>query len=427
MDSASSSTMDSASSSTVDFDRHFEDKTLRIDYTFCGNNRDQQIFVDELLVSDGWYGRRMNLDHLLVQGNGQVIVTDTLSHDTLYINAFSTLFQEWQSTEEAARLNKSFENTFLVPFPRHAVDVTVRLLDTHNKVRCTMTHRVSPTDILIRQTGRKPQPWHYIRQNGDSREKIDLVFVAEGYMESEMETFRKDCNMALEAILSHEPFKSMQDRFNFIAVECPSSESGISVPHAGKWLNTAIGSSYDTFYSDRYLTTLKVKTLNNMLAGIPYEHIIILCNTEKYGGGGIFNSYLTSSAHNMMSIPVVVHEFGHSFAGLADEYYYDDEYEPMYPSDTEPWEPNITTLVDFGSKWKDMLSEKVLKNIPTIPDGKDRYTKLGVYEGAGYQSKGVYRPVQECRMKVNEAPEFCPVCQRAIRRMIDFYTIASGM
>lgn len=407
---------------TVDFDTHFSDNTLRLDYSFCGDRASQQVFLDELIVSEGWYGRRVNLDRLLLDGNGQVIVTDTLGHDTLYIYSFSTLFQEWLTYEESTRVRRSFENSLLVPFPRHAVDVTVRLFDTHHRVTACLTHRVNPSDILIRHAGERHERWRYVLRNGDSKEKIDVAFVAEGYTESEMGTFYKDCDVAIKSILSHEPFKSMSDRFNFIAVPSPSVQSGITVPHDGKWLDTALKSHYDTFYTDRYLTTLKVKNLHNILAGIPYEHIFILANTETYGGGGIYNSYTISSVHNSRSLPVIVHEFGHAFGGLADEYFYDDMDECWYPADTEPWEPNITTLVDFSLKWRDMLSPSALQSIPTKADGKEVYTRIGVYEGAGYQSKGAYRPVQECRMKINEAPAFCPVCQRALRRMIEYHT-----
>ena len=236
----------------------------------------------------------------------------------------------------------------------------------------------------------------------------------------EKKVFLQDCRDCIEALKAHEPFKSMADRFNFVAVMAPSEEQGVSIPHSNVWKKTLLSSNFDTFYSNRYLTTLRLKKLHDVLAGLPYEHIIILANTDNYGGGGIYNSYLMSAAHNKMNLPVVVHEFGHSFAGLADEYYYDDQYEPMYPDDTEPWEPNITTLVNFKSKWADTLGGDV--QIPTIPSGENVYTDVGVYEGGGYQSKGVYRPVQECRMKVNKAPVFCPVCERAIRRMIDYQT-----
>ncbi len=248
-----------------------------------------------------------------------------------------------------------------------------------------------------------------------------MAFVAEGYLLEEMNVFLEDCVTSIDALKTHEPFKSMADRFNFVAVMTPSQQRGVSIPHDNVWRNTALSSNFDTFYSNRYLTTLHLKKLHDALSGLPSEHIIILANTDNYGGGGIYNSYLMSAAHNNMSIPVIVHEFGHSFAGLADEYYYDDGYESMYPSDTEPWEPNITTLVDFKSKWSDMLDSAT--EIPTKPSGKNLYTQVGVYEGGGYQSKGVYRPVQECRMKRNEAPVFCPVCERAIRNMIDYSNI----
>ena len=235
-----------------------------------------------------------------------------------------------------------------------------------------------------------------------------------------MPLFYKDCEVAVEALLDHEPFKSQQKHFNFVAVASESDDSGVSIPGKGIWKKTAVDSHFDTFYSDRYLTTLHLKQLHNLLAGVPYEHIVILANTENYGGGGIYNSYtLTSSRHESYR-SVVVHEFGHSFAGLADEYYYDDEFEPMYPAGVEPYEQNITTLTDFDSKWKDMLPEGT--PIPTPATGKDLYTKIGVYEGAGYQSKGVYRAFQDCRMKTNDAPVFCPVCVRILDRLIRFYT-----
>ena len=247
------------------------------------------------------------------------------------------------------------------------------------------------------------------------------VFMDNGYTKEEMETFYKDANIAMESLFNHEPFKKNKEKFNFIAVACESKDSGVSVPQKGEWKETAIASHFDTFYSDRYLTTLQLKNLNNKLAGIPYEHIIILANTNEYGGGGIYNSYTLTTAHHPSFKPVVVHEFGHSFGGLADEYYYDDEFEPQYPADTEPWEKNITTLVDFDSKWKNLIKEGTSIPTPTSKDPKDIFTKVGVYEGAGYSSKGVYRGTQECRMKINEAPAFCPVCQQALQDLIDFY------
>ena len=385
---------------------HAQDKTLRLDYIFSGTDKTTEISLAGLKSLDGWHGRTVNMDRLFLQGNGQITVRDQESGSILYVNAFSTLFQEWQNSEEATRVRKAFENVFLVPMPAAPAEITVELFDSHRRSSARYTHTVDPADILVRPAGTHPTPHRQLHHSGDSREKIDIAIVAEGYADDEAELFYRDARTAMESIWSHEPFKSMQDRFNIVAVAPVSRDSGVSIPHEGLWKETALGSHFDTFYSDRYLTTLNLFRLHDILAGIPYEHIIILANTDNYGGGGIFNSYVLSAAHNRFSLPVVVHEFGHSFAGLADEYYYDDQYEEFYHPDTEPWEPNITTLVDFGSKWKDMMGQ----------DG------VGLHEGGGYQSKGVFRPQEDCRMKTNGHPDFCPVCERSVRAIIGFYT-----
>ncbi len=407
------------------FDTYFENNTLRLDYAFAGDSAHQHIYLDELNKTPGWAGRRVRLDKLPLLGNGQIYVKDAQTDSLLYETSFSTLFQEWQTSEEAAKTEKSFENVFQVPFPKNPVNITVQLQDVHHQITATFTHRVDPKDILIRQQGFNSAlvtPHKYLWKGGDTKGCIDVAIMAEGYTEAEMPVFYKDAQIAVEQILAHEPFKTLKDRFNFVAVASPSKDSGVSEPKKGKWISTATSSHFDTFYSDRYLTTLHLKDVNNLLSGIPYEHIIILANTSTYGGGGIYNSYTLTAAHDRLFKPVVVHEFGHSFGGLADEYFYDDQYSTMYPSDTEPWEPNITTLRDFSSKWKDMLPKKTKIPTPADKNPKHIYTKIGVYEGGGYQSKGVYRAFQECRMKINEAPAFCPVCQRALTRLIKFYT-----
>lgn len=424
-----------------EFAKHFADSTLRLDYIFAGDNRNQEIFLDKIGMTPRWAGRRVNLSSLLLRGNGQIMVSDPESGEVLYMHSFSSLFQEWQHTEEAVSVKKSFENCFLIPCPKHPVNVTVSLNDSHGKVTASLEHRVDPKDILIHHLDSSRTEYRYVGpSHGDPKDRIDVVIVAEGYTKDETDKFFSDSEQAVEAILSHEPFKSYKDRFNFAAVATPSEDSGVSIPGKNIWKNTATGSHFDTFYSARYLTTLNIKTLHNLLNGIPYEHIIILANTENYGGGGIFNSYTLTAAHHPAFLPVVVHEFGHSFGGLADEYYYDDQYETMYPSDTEPWEPNITTLADFASKWQDMLPEgavipdnseydgaetmrKIQAGDPDATSEKsDLYNKVGVYKGGGYQSEGVWRPALECRMKINAAPVFCPVCRRSLERLILFYT-----
>ena len=403
-----------------DFNRYFTDETLRIDYTFSGNATNQEIAVDQLNRIPRWYGKRQRLSEVPVEGNGQIIVRDHHSQEVIYRNSFSTLFQEWLSYDEAKHIRKSFENVFLVPMPKDTVDITVVLNNNYRKEMTSLTHTVVPTDILIRRIGdRDVTPYTTLMEAKDPDHCIHIAYIAEGYQEQEMDVFMNDVKIAMEALFAHEPFKKMKDRFNIVAVKAPSKESGTSEPSKGIWKNTALHSHFDTFYSDRYLTTLHLKDLHDWLAGTPYEHIIILVNSDHYGGGGILNSYNLTSTHHSKYRPVVVHEFGHSFCGLGDEYAYETEDIPMYPAEVEPWEPNLTTLKNFEVKWKDMIDAKT--PVPT-PQTRIYINKVGVYEGAGYSLKGVYRPMQDCRMRTNEYPEFCPVCNRALERLINFYT-----
>ena len=406
-----------------------QEKTLRVDYVFSGTDKATEISLDRLYSFDGWAGRTVNLDSVPVKGNGQISMTDIATGKVIYMQSFSTLFQEWKTTEEATKVRKAFENTFLLPMPSAKAAVKVELYDFFGNVCASLNHIVDPSDILIKHMTPEPAPHKYLLKSGSPQEKIDVAIVAEGYTAEEAEQFYRDAQVAMDAILAHEPFGTYRDRFNFVAIALESKDSGVSVPREGVWKETAVGSNYDTFYSDRYLTTSCVWKMHDALCGIPYEHLVILANTDTYGGGGIYNSYTLTTALHKDFKPVVVHEFGHSFAGLADEYYYDDQFVEYYYPDSEPWEQNITTLFDFESKWNDMLPKII--QIPTpvegnvweqIKAGAKPESIIGVYEGAGYQSKGVYRPYPDCRMKTNAAESFCPVCQRAIARIIEFYT-----
>lgn len=403
------------------FADHFADKTLRVDYIFNGNASGQAICLDGLSALPTWAGRKHHLAELPLQGNGQIVMRNAASGKTIYTTSFSSLFQEWLETDEARNVTKGFENTFLLPYPLQPVEIEITLLDPRRNVRASMKHIVHPNDVLIEQKGNSHITPHKYLLHNDSPEKcIDVAILAEGYTLQEIQTFYEDADIACKSIFDHEPFKSMKKRFNVVAVASPSTDSGVSVPRLNEWKHTAFGSHFSTFYSDRYLTTSRVKAIHDALAGIPYEHIIILANTEEYGGGGIYNSYTLTTAHHPMFRPVVVHEFGHSFGGLADEYFYDnDVMTDTYPLDIEPWEQNISTQVDFAAKWKDMLSENT--PVPTPAEVSENYP-TGVYEGGGYSAKGIFRPAENCRMRTNEYPAFCPVCQRALRRIIEFYT-----
>lgn len=402
----SAATTASAQTGEASFNENFCDSTLRLDYIFSGNATTQRISLDKLNLAPRWYGKHKRLAQLPVEGNGQVTVRKHGTKEVIYRNSFSTLFQEWQSYDEAKHVDKAFENVFLIPMPKDTVDVTIDLRNNRKEITGTMTHTIAPNDILIRRIGfNNRTPYTTLQAAADTNNCINIAFVAEGY--------RKE--------------------------ESASVDSGTSEPSKDLWRNTVLGSHFDTFYSDRYLTTLNLKALHDVLAGIPYEHIIVLVNTSEYGGGGILNSYNLSMTHHPQYRQVVVHEFGHSFAGLADEYAYEQEQVPMYPHDVEPWEKNITTLVDFHDKWESLIKpgtpvptplpettatkgSKKAKGKKANAAEKSDMEKLGVYEGAGYSLKGVYRPCPDCRMRSNNHKEFCPACQKALKDLINFYT-----
>ena len=407
--------------SAQNFDEYFTDKTLRVDYLFTGNTSHQAICVDELSALPRWAGRRHHLAELPLEGNGQITMRDAASDSVIYRTSFSSLFLEWLETDEARTVDRGFENTFLLPYPQRKAVVEITLLDPHHQVRTRLTHTVNPEDILIHEKGHTHiTPHRYLLQSGPADRCIDVAILAEGYTEEEMDTFYQDAKVACESLFGHEPFRSMKQRFNIVAVASPSEDSGVSIPRLDQWKNTAFHSHFSTFYSDRYLTTSRLKALHDALAGIDYEHIIVLANTDEYGGGGIYNSYTLTTAHHESFRPVVVHEFGHSFGGLADEYFYEEDImSDTYPTDVEPWEPNVTTRVNFASKWADLIPEGT--PMPTPAEDFNTY-QVGLYEGAAYSFKGLYRGSYNCRMRTNDYPAFCPVCQRALRRLIEFYT-----
>ncbi len=388
----------------------FADSTLRIDFTFsgsCYSHIAPTIAFSSLTKYSGWGGRRVNLDSTLREGTADVTLT-TMTGDTIYRNPFCTLFQEWLVSEDYSG-PKAMEGTVLVPFPRDSVNVTISLRNNRRTTVSRATLRVTPDDILIADhTSRVPLPHTYVyRGEYPDSAKICVAILAEGYTEAEMPLFHQRAREAVDAIFDHEPFASMADRFDFIAVETPNAGSGVSVPAQGVWTDSAFGSHFSTFYSDRYLTTSNVHDLYDAIEATHAGHLIVLANTEEYGGGGIFNFYTLTAADNKMFREVVVHEFGHSFAGLADEYYYDNDImDGTYPLDIEPWEPNITTKTDFAAKWHRLVDEG----------------KADLVEGAGYRANGIWRGSHDCRMRTNTAPEFCPVCQSAIRDIILWYT-----
>ena len=353
-----------------DFDQDFENATLRLDYVFCGDNAHQAIYFQQALKTSVWAGRRHNLSAPLLEGNGQIRVLDPETGECLYANSFSTLFQEWQVEEEATRVQRAFENCFQVPFPKRPVDIEVFLTDTHRNRSSCLKHRIDPGDILIRKVTDNGYSSTVVWQGGPVEETIDIVVVSEGYDASQKAKFYGDAERVAQALFHHEPFASRKNKFAVRAVFVPSQDAGVSVPRRGQWLRTPLDSHFDTFYSDRYLTTSAQQKVYDAIGTVPFEHVVVLVNTAIYGGGGIYNSLTIMNSDHPTFAPVMVHEFGHAFGGLADEYAYGEQVETPYPADTEPWEPNITTLHDFGAKWQDMLPAGTA--IPTPLDDLDK-------------------------------------------------------
>ena len=340
------------------FENDFQDSTLRLDYVLAGNAKQQHIYYCKASKSARWAGRKARLAEIPLRGNGQIMISDHETGRLLYVHTFSTLFQEWQAEEEATRVDRAFQTSFNVPMPKRPVDVKVTLTDFHAQVKGLLQHTIDPADILIRRIDEPQETFRYVwtgktLPNGqpDITSCIDLAIIAEGYSHEEMEKFYTDSRRVVDALFAHEPFTSMKSRFNIVAVATESPKSGPSIPHVGLWRQTPAGVHYDTFYSNRYLMTSEMHRIYDLLSGIPFEHIIVLVNSSTYGGGGIYNQLTVTTSDHPTFRPVLVHEFGHAYGGLGDEYFYDDAYESMYPADTEPWEPNLTTLVDFQSKW----------------------------------------------------------------------------
>lgn len=407
-------------SAKAQYDVYFTNQQLRIDYYIFGNSDTCYYALDKYVREPIWGGTRSHLVDSLSYGDYLVEVFLHDSDVVIYSRGYCNLFGEWQSTSEAQHVSKGFNESVIIPYPKETVDVVFYLRDYDGNFIEKMRLIIDPNDYFI-QDSQKLQ-YSILNVYGDyaPEKAVDIVILPDGYSEEEMGKFVIDCNFFKECLFSYEPYKSYQDRFNIRAIMAPSKDSGISIPAENIWKNTAVGCSFYTFDSERYCMSTNNQAIRNLAGLVPYDQIYILANTSKYGGGGIYNFYCVSSTDDSFSSDVIIHEFGHGFAGLGDEYYDSStSYEEFYNLSIEPWEPNLTTLVDFDRKWKDMLKKKT--PIPT-PEEEKYINEVGVFEGGGYESKGMYRPKMDCLMKTFKGDEFCEVCQKAIERMILYYT-----
>lgn len=380
-----------AEAQNITFGEWFSGGTLRIDCLREGNAESDTVRVERIVDRRApWHGSRTQLLDPFDNGDYRVVMRDAETGRELYSRGYSNLFREYKDTPEGKTVKARFEETLLVPLPR-------------GKVLIALQKRDGSTMKLVDQSVVEYQGY----QTGEWKDdkslstKFDVAFVMQGF-DADNEYYNSVCHRMMGVLFGKEPFKSHREDFNIYFVR---GDAGVE---------------YNTFGADRYAMTFKVWQLHDVLGTTPADHIIIVVNNEKYGGGAIYNFYSVSSLHSMAEM-VLPHELGHGIGGLADEYVDEDlSYADLHRTRYEPLEPNITNLVDFQSKWQSLLLEGTPVPTPNREVPRTENGPLGAYEGAGYSSKGVYRPAMHCMMR-DYAP-FCPVCRQRLEEIITLYT-----
>jgi hypothetical protein len=450
------------------FNQFFFDKTMRVDYYHTGTKGTETISFDKVYEEGSWSGSTINLNDVLNLGEYIVRIYDVGTNSMIYSLGYSTMFAEWQTTDEAlAGIYRTFNETVRLPFPKNKIQLTIARRDKQMIFHEIFSTVIDPNDPTQVNQERKLEQFKVVplMKSGDSHEKVDIVIVGDGYRREDMDKFRKDAKHFNDVMFSTSPFQERKKDFNVWTIEVVSQDSGIDKPDKKIWKNTALGTMYNTFGSARYVLTEENRTLRDICSAAPYDFITILVNDNRYGGGGIYNLYTTTftcgdaPGMDWQMDYVYVHEFGHSFGGLGDEYYNSQvSYNEMYPKGIEPWEPNLTALVDKKNlKWKHMMEletplptpweKSQYDSIGRLRSKLDRLApdyyekrkplyeaeqnilkttkyagKVGAFEGAGYSSEGIYRPSADCRMFSLSLVGFDPVCTAAINRVIDFYS-----
>jgi hypothetical protein len=408
-----------ALSAQSDFDKYFTNKVLRFDFMLAGDYQKTLVYPVGMKEELFWAGSNTNLINPFNSGNFRYELFDLDGKKLIYSRSFSTLFQEWQTTAEAKTIERSYYEVATMPYPKEKVRFVLSKRDRNGLFSELYETIIDPSSYFIRKENPVKVATTKIYDGGDPHTAVDLAFIAEGYTVNEMGKFRDDVKKMADFLFAEAPFSDFKNKFNIWAVEAISQESGTDIPGENIYVNTALNSSFYTFDLARYLTTLDIKTVNDYAAAVPHDNIIVLINSNRYGGGGVYNYYSGTTTGNELSPKVFIHEFGHGFAGLADEYYSSAvTYDEFYPLNVEPWEPNITTRVNFESKWKKMIAS----DIPLPTPSEEKFKNItGLFEGGGYSAKGIYRPEQDCRMKSNGPKGYCSVCRNAVKEMIEFY------
>lgn len=403
----------------VKFDDYFLSKTLRLDFYHTGTRSSELISFDRLIEEEQWSGSHTNLIDPFNYGNYMLKIFDPGNGKLIYSRGFSTLYQEWQTTEESKTTTRSFAGSARMPYPKNKIKLEIDRRDRKNIFQKIFEKEIDPSSHFIVKEKVRPYNSFQVYYSGDPTRKLDIVFLPEGYTKEEMGKFKDDCKRFAGYLFDYSPFKENKDKINVWGVEAPSAESETDIPGKGIWKQTLLNSHFYTFDSERYLMTEDYHNVCDVAANAPYDQIFILVNTPKYGGGAIYNFYSMTSAYDKRANQIFVHEFAHGLAGLADEYGNDNTYQDMYPTDVEPWEPNLTTMVNFDAKWKNLVE----KGIPVPTPVEEKYkNKIGVFEGGGYVAKGVYRPTFNSIMNSFTSNEFNDVCKQVLQRIINYYS-----
>jgi hypothetical protein len=456
------------------YDDYFTPAVMRVDYYHIGTKGQEQITLDRVYEEGGWPGSRTNLLDTLNLGDSFVKIWDLQTNILIYSRGYSTVFGEWQTTDDAVNgVWRTFHETVRFPFPKKKINISFYRRDKFIAAGEMMAFRevfsavIDPNNPAVVNRAKRQNFYKMsdILINGPTDKKVDILILGDGYAKGDMEKFRSDAKHFTETLFSYQPFKKHKKDFNVRAMEIASDESGISIPDKNIWKHTPLGTSYNFFGSARYVLTEENRSLRDIADAAPYDFITILVNDNRYGGGGIFNLYTTcftrpvKAGQEFEMDYVYVHEFGHCFGGLGDEYYSSQvSYIDFYPKGIEPWEPNITRIDSRETlKWGNMVAEgtpvptpwkkaeydsvsvllgkldrlasdyyrkreDLLKSSGEILKDSMWAGKVGAFEGAGYTPKGMYRPSIDCKMFALNPVDFDPVCALSIERIIEFYT-----
>ncbi|MBL8768737.1 MAG: peptidase M64 [Planctomycetes bacterium] len=453
--------------SAAAFATHFEDRVLRIDLFHTGRAGEEFASVDRIRTEGQWPGNKARLIDGTGLGLYRVVVRDASTDTVLYTQGFCSVFGEWVTTDEAKLPGRrTFAEAVRIPEPKAPIVLALEKRDARQQFVEWFRTTIDPKSLVIERQKPVNQDVLVIVERGDPSSHVDLLLLGDGYTAAEKGAFRADAERLVRALFATEPYKTHAGKFNVRAIAPPSPKSGISKPRQGEWRQSALGATFNTFDSDRYVLLQDDRRWRDVAAAAPYDTVVVLLNERKYGGGGIFRLYSTAAARSEVSEYLFVHEFGHSFAALADEYFTSPvAYSEFTPPQVEPWETNVTALLDPAQlKWKDLV--KADTPLPT-PWDKDAFTTLskqfqqrradlvakgakdeelealfaeekaatkqlldaelarhsiGAYEGAMYQARGLYRPEVDCVMFSRNRNEFCAVCARSIERVIEELT-----